>query len=96
MDKFVIKGGNRLTGDIYVSGAKNVIGECRKVCKEFVSLTTKKNALGKCEAYAPLTGANDKPIKPETLAKNYRATFGTKKAKKAKAARTAKPKRRTK
>ena len=23
MDKFVIKGGNRLTGDIYVSGAKN-------------------------------------------------------------------------
>ena len=77
-------------------GAKNVIGECRKVCKEFVSLTTKKNALGKCEAYAPLTGANDKPIKPETLAKNYRARFGTKKAKKAKAARTAKPKRRTK
>lgn len=77
-------------------GSKNVIGECRKVCKEFEPLTTKKNELGKFESYAPLTGVDGKPIKPDTLAKNYRKRFGTKKAKKAKAARTAKPKRRTK
>lgn len=30
----------------------------------------------------PLTGWNGKEIKPETLAKNYRTRFGTKKAKK--------------
>lgn len=76
------------------NGAKNVLGECRTVCKEFEPLTTKKNALGKYEAYAPLTGANDEPIKPETLAKNYRERFGTKKANKAKAARALKSKRR--
>ena len=77
-------------------GAKNVIGECRKVCNEFEPLTTKKNELGKFESYAPLTGVDGKPIKPDTLAKNYRGRFGTKKAKRAKTAQTAKPKRRTK
>ena len=77
-------------------GAKNVIGECRKVCKEFEPLTTKKNELGKFELYAPLTGVDGRPIKPDTLAKNYRERFGTKKAKKASTARTAKPKRRIK
>lgn len=78
------------------NGAKNVLGECRTVCKEFEPLTTKKNAMGKYEAYAPLTGANDEPIKPETLAKNYRKRFGTKKANKAKTARALKSKRREK
>ena len=52
---------------------------CRRVCREFKSLTNKKNALGKYEEYAPLTVAGGEPIQPETLAKNYREKYGARK-----------------
>jgi len=60
----------------------NLLAICRTVCKEFTSLTTKKNALGKCSEYAPLEGWQGNPIQPDTLRKNYTAKFGTKKAQK--------------
>lgn len=56
-----------------------VLAACRRVCREFTPLTSRKNALGKYEEYAPLTGAGGESIKPETLAKNYRKRYGTKK-----------------
>ena len=75
------------------NGATNVLAECRAVCRKFTPQTSRKNGLGEFAAYTPLTGADGEAIKPETLAKNYRARFGTKKARKA---RAAKAKRRTK
>jgi len=63
-----------------------VLDACRAVCKEFKWKTKKKNALGKCaDGYYPLTGADGKPIKPETLAKNYRDRYGGKRGKREKA-----------
>lgn len=75
------------------NGATNVLDVCREVCKNFLPLTSRKNALGKYEDCAPLTRADGEAVKPETLAKNYRTRFGPKKARKAMAA---KAKRRTK
>ena len=75
-------------------GATNCLQECRIVCAKFKPLTTKKNVFGEFESYAPLTRADGEAIKPETLAKNYRERWGTKKAKKAKT-KAAAPKRRT-
>lgn len=75
------------------NGAPNLLAVCRKVCEKFLPLTSRKNALGEYAEYAPLTGAGGKPILPETLAKNYRDRYGTKKERKA---RAAKAKRRTK
>ena len=63
-----------------------VLVACRAVCKEFTAKTKKKNALGKCaDGYYPLTGADGKPIKPETLAKNYRDRYGGKRGNRKKA-----------
>ena len=63
-----------------------VLDACRAVCKEFKWKTKKKNALGKCaDGYYPLTGADGKPIKPETLAKNYRDRYGGKRGNRKKA-----------
>ena len=58
---------------------------CRRVCKKFKPITTKKNSLGEYEAYTPLTGTGGEEIKPETLAKNYRAKHGTLKKRKSRA-----------
>ena len=68
-------------------GATNLLAECRSVCKRFKPLTNRKNELGKYAECVPLTGASGKAIKPETLAKNYRNRFGTKKARKARSKR---------
>ena len=64
----------RVRDDRDVKAGKHgaVLAACRRVCNEFRPLTTKKNALGKFERYAPLLGENGKPIQPDTLAKNYR------------------------
>ena len=61
-----------------------VLDVCRSVCKEFIPLTDKKNALGKYAQYAPLTSESGRAIQPQTLAKNYRERFGTKKERKSK------------
>jgi hypothetical protein len=74
-------------------GATNLLAECRAVCRTFKPWTNRKNALGAFVDCEPLTRADGEAVKPETLAKNYRARYGTKKARKA---RAAKAKRRTK
>lgn len=61
-----------------------VIAACRRVCKEFTPLTTKKNALGKFEQYDPLRDWLGDEIKPDSLARNYRERYGTRKDRKAK------------
>ena len=73
----------RVRDDPNVKAGKHgaVLAACRRVCKEFNPLTTKKNALGKFEQYAPLTDWQLKPIKPETLARNYRDSRKKPKAK---------------
>lgn len=75
------------------NGATNLLAECRAVCRTFKPWTNRKNALGAFVDCEPLTRADGEAVKPETLAKNYRARYGTKKARKA---RAAKAKRRTK
>ena len=59
-----------------------VAAACRRVCDEFVPLTTKKNALGKYEQYGKLTQADGTPIKAETLARYYREKHKAKRGKK--------------
>lgn len=63
-----------------VKNGEQVLAACRAVCRHF----KKVGGSGKFgnETWLPLTGWNGKEIKPETLAKNYRTRFGTKKAKK--------------
>lgn len=75
------------------NGATNLLAECRVVCRTFTRLTNRKNALGAFVDCVPLTRADGEAVKPETLARNYRTRFGTKRARKA---RAAKAKRRTK
>lgn len=56
-----------------------LLDECRAACREFTQKSGRKNEFGKCaDGYYPLTGAGDKPIKAETLARNYRTKYGTK------------------
>ena len=65
-----------------------VLAACRKVCKEFEPLTTKKHSItGKFLSYKPLADWQGKPIQPETLAKNFRTIYGTRKKRKAEANR---------
>ena len=63
-----------------VKNGEQVQAACYAVCRHF----KKVGGSGKFanETWLPLTGWNGNPIKPETLAKNYRTRFGTKKAKK--------------
>lgn len=56
----------------------SVIQACREVCSTFKPHTGKRNALGRPEQCDPLTGANERAIKPDSLAKAYRTKYNTK------------------
>ena len=58
---------------------QQVLAACRWTCSHFATLTdAKKNG----QTYLPLTKADGKPMKPETLARYYRAKYKTKRSKK--------------
>lgn len=64
----------RVADDPDVKAGKHtaVMTACRRVCKEFAPLTSKRNAMGKYENYAPLTDWKGSAVQPETVAKNFR------------------------
>ena len=71
----------RVAEDPDVKAGKHgaILDACRRVCKQFAPLTgTKKNE----RIYLPLTKADGKPLKPETLARYYRERHGGKRGKK--------------
>lgn len=73
----------RVADDPDVKAGKHgaIIAACRRECSHFKTLPgAKKNA----PTYLPLTGEDDKPVKPETLAKRFREKYGTRRARKAK------------
>ena len=56
-----------------------ILAACRRVCSRFATLTdAKKNA----PTFLPLTQADGKPLKPETLARYYREKYKAKRGKK--------------
>lgn len=72
---------NRVADDPNVKAGKHgaILDACRRVCKQFTPLTgTKKNE----RIYLPLTRADGKPLKPETLARYCREGHGGKRGKK--------------